>query len=174
MEKEEKPQYISLKQASLISGYHPDYLGYLIRKGKLEGVRIGKSWLTTKEAVLSYLSEAKNNNQRGKKRNFTLKRNNKEVARKLIVGVSLSAILIFAGFLMTQYQNLSSLSSRAVSSQKDNLPETITQTTDQGERIVINIYSQNPLDTIFRLQSTINSFLGENNSVSNSISNLRY
>ena len=41
MEEEKKTQYISLKQASLISGYHPDYIGYLIRKGKLKGVRVG-------------------------------------------------------------------------------------------------------------------------------------
>lgn len=45
------PQYISLKQASKISGYHPDYLGQLIRKGKLKAIRIGRSWFVPEEEV---------------------------------------------------------------------------------------------------------------------------
>lgn len=47
--------YISLKEASEISGYHPDYLSYLIRKGKLEGKRIGRDWFTTQSALENYL-----------------------------------------------------------------------------------------------------------------------
>ena len=48
-------RYISLKEASEISDYHPDYLSYLIRKGKIEGKRIGRDWLTTQEALRNYL-----------------------------------------------------------------------------------------------------------------------
>lgn len=47
--------YISLKQAAELSKYHPDYLSYLIRSGKLEGKKIGKSWLTTERAVQEFL-----------------------------------------------------------------------------------------------------------------------
>ena len=46
---------ISLKKAAKISGYAPDYLGYLIRKGKLEGKRVGRDWFTTEEALRAYL-----------------------------------------------------------------------------------------------------------------------
>ena len=46
--------FLSLKQASHISGYHPDYLSLLIRKGKLEGKMIGREWFTTAEALESY------------------------------------------------------------------------------------------------------------------------
>jgi hypothetical protein len=52
-------EYISLKEASKITGYHPDYLSYLIRKKKIEGKRIGRDWFTTKEAIVNYLSEKK-------------------------------------------------------------------------------------------------------------------
>jgi hypothetical protein len=49
-------RYISLKRASEISGYHPDYLSSLIRKEKIKGRRIGRDWFTTEEAIKSYLS----------------------------------------------------------------------------------------------------------------------
>jgi len=46
---------ISLKKASQISGYHPDYLGALIRNGKLKGGKIGRDWFTTEEDLRKYL-----------------------------------------------------------------------------------------------------------------------
>ena len=48
-------QYISLKKASEISGYHPDYLSFLIRKERILGRKVGRDWLTTEEAIKSYL-----------------------------------------------------------------------------------------------------------------------
>lgn len=50
------PQYISLKQASKISGYNPDYLGQLIRKGKLKAIRIGRSWFVPENEVKKIFS----------------------------------------------------------------------------------------------------------------------
>ncbi len=50
---------ISLKKASQISGYSPDYLGYLIRKKKLGGKRVGRDWFTTEKALTAYLSSKK-------------------------------------------------------------------------------------------------------------------
>jgi len=49
-------KYISLKEAAKISGYAPDYIGYLIRTGKIPGkiVYTGISWQTTAQAVLDY------------------------------------------------------------------------------------------------------------------------
>jgi hypothetical protein len=57
-------KYISLREASKISGYSPDYVGYLIRTGKIPGrmVYTGVSWQTTREAILAY----KNRQQRKK------------------------------------------------------------------------------------------------------------
>ena len=45
---------ISLREASAITGYHPDYLSSLIRNKQLEGKKIGRNWYTTKEALKDY------------------------------------------------------------------------------------------------------------------------
>jgi hypothetical protein len=58
---EKEPKYITLKQAAKISGYAPDYVGQLIRKGKLLGKQIyyNVAWVTTEEAVREYLAKNK-------------------------------------------------------------------------------------------------------------------
>ncbi|MDO8515977.1 MAG: hypothetical protein Q7S28_01870 [bacterium] len=50
-------KYITLKEAAQISGYAPDYVGQLIRKGKLQGKRIflNEAWVTTEEALRDYM-----------------------------------------------------------------------------------------------------------------------
>ena len=50
---------ISLKKAAENTGYHPDYLGYLIRRGKLEGKKIGRNWFTTEKSVKDFLAAQK-------------------------------------------------------------------------------------------------------------------
>lgn len=50
---------ISLNQAAKISGYTQDYLGYLIRSGEMKGVKKGRVWFTTEEAVKDYLFKKK-------------------------------------------------------------------------------------------------------------------
>ncbi len=50
---------ISLNQAAQISGYTQDYLGYLIRNGEIRGVKKGRVWFTTEEAVRDYLFKRK-------------------------------------------------------------------------------------------------------------------
>jgi hypothetical protein len=59
--KKEGARYITLKEASKISGYTPDYLGQLIRKGKLQGKQIylNVAWVTTEEALGEYLEKNK-------------------------------------------------------------------------------------------------------------------
>ena len=54
-------KYITLKEASKITGYSPDYLGQLIRKGKLAGkqVYLNVAWMTTEEAIFEYLEKNK-------------------------------------------------------------------------------------------------------------------
>lgn len=55
MTNEEK--LISLKEASKLTPYSSDYLGLLVRKGKLEGNKIGGRWLTSKRAIEIYLQK---------------------------------------------------------------------------------------------------------------------
>lgn len=47
---------ISLKEAASISGYSADYIGQLIRAGKIPGkqVYVNIAWMTTAEAVMAY------------------------------------------------------------------------------------------------------------------------
>jgi hypothetical protein len=50
-------EYISLKEAADISQYSPDYIGQLIREGKIEGKQVYSniSWVTTEQAVQEYM-----------------------------------------------------------------------------------------------------------------------
>jgi hypothetical protein len=56
---ESRNKFISLSQASKISGYHQDYLSSLIRKKEIKGEKIGGNWLTTEEEVRSYIFKQK-------------------------------------------------------------------------------------------------------------------
>lgn len=53
---EKQENWISLKEASKISGYSADYIGELIRKGKIPGKQVvcKVAWMTTREAILEY------------------------------------------------------------------------------------------------------------------------
>ncbi len=57
MDKEKK--YINLKEASKISGYSSDYIGSLIRGGKLDGKQIFSNpvWVTTEGALKGFLEK---------------------------------------------------------------------------------------------------------------------
>ena len=50
-------KYISLKEASKLSGYSADYVGQLIRNGKLEGKQVfsNVAWMTTEKALHEYM-----------------------------------------------------------------------------------------------------------------------
>lgn len=52
-----KKEYLSLKEASAISGYSPDYLGQLLRSGKLAGKQVFQqvTWVTTEEDLRRYM-----------------------------------------------------------------------------------------------------------------------
>ena len=62
---EELKKIIALKEASKISGYNPDYIGQLIRSGKIPGKQVycNIAWMTTAEAIFAYKlkSEKKSN-----------------------------------------------------------------------------------------------------------------
>jgi hypothetical protein len=62
----ETNKFITLKEAAEISGYAPDYIGQLIRKGKLPGKQVycNVAWMTTEGSVRRYLE-----GNRGQKNN---------------------------------------------------------------------------------------------------------
>lgn len=51
-----KQEYISLREAAKLSGYTSDYVGQLIRSGKLPGKQVFShvEWMTTEEALQEY------------------------------------------------------------------------------------------------------------------------
>lgn len=59
--KTKKDEYISLKEAAKLSGYTADYLGQLIRQGKLEGQQVfsNVAWVTTEDALRAYVDTNK-------------------------------------------------------------------------------------------------------------------
>ena len=52
-----KDKYITLKEAGEISGYSSDYVGQLIRQGKISGKQFycNVAWVTTKQEIDKYL-----------------------------------------------------------------------------------------------------------------------
>lgn len=54
---EEKSNYLTLKEAAQLTDYTADYIGQLIRQGKIEGFQVytNVSWVTTEKAVREYV-----------------------------------------------------------------------------------------------------------------------
>ena len=50
-------KFISVTEASRISGLTPSYIRRLLREGTIEGVKFGRDWLTTEKAIREYLSQ---------------------------------------------------------------------------------------------------------------------
>lgn len=55
-DKNKEQKFLSLKEAAEMLGYASDYVGWLIRKGRIKGKKVysGVSWQTTARAILSY------------------------------------------------------------------------------------------------------------------------
>ncbi len=53
----EAGRYISLSEAAALSGLSHPQLRLLARTGKLKAFKIGKTWVTTSEAVAAYMND---------------------------------------------------------------------------------------------------------------------
>jgi excisionase family DNA binding protein len=51
-------ELISLSEAAAIAKLHPDHLRKLAQKGALRARKIGRNWVTSREAVAEYLGDA--------------------------------------------------------------------------------------------------------------------
>ncbi|GAB1484531.1 hypothetical protein MASR2M78_33490 [Treponema sp.] len=49
--------YISLKEASNYCNYSLEYLSLLARKGRIPAIKFERNWMTTREAIESYLKQ---------------------------------------------------------------------------------------------------------------------
>lgn len=70
----DESEYISLKDAAQISGYTPDYIGQLIRSGKLHGKQVYQNvaWMTTADEVRKYVQRKKNGEETLVKRQMSV------------------------------------------------------------------------------------------------------
>ena len=57
-------ELISLREAAELSGLSAGHLRLLVRRGELWGVKLGRNWVTTAQAVEEYLAH---NRRRGPK-----------------------------------------------------------------------------------------------------------
>lgn len=48
---------ISVKEASIVSGFSTRHIRFLLDKGKIAGLKMGRDWFTTEDAVTDYLSQ---------------------------------------------------------------------------------------------------------------------
>jgi Fic family protein len=55
-DKDDRYGYISLREASKLCEYSIEYLSYLARTGRLKAVKLRRNWLTTREALMDYIS----------------------------------------------------------------------------------------------------------------------
>lgn len=58
-ESAEETEYISLKEATKYCDYSQEYLSLLARRGKLEAIKIGRNWVTTRKAIKEYTEKIK-------------------------------------------------------------------------------------------------------------------
>ena len=55
---ENRELYVSIKEASLLTGYNIQYLRRMLRHGKIQGLKIGQIWLIKKFSLETYLAYA--------------------------------------------------------------------------------------------------------------------
>jgi len=54
----DQEELISLSEAAAISGLSLKHLGLLARRGSLRARKIGRNWVTTREAVAEYVRDS--------------------------------------------------------------------------------------------------------------------
>ena len=53
-------EWLTVKEAAELSGYHPEYIRRLIRDGEITAKKFSIVWMVNREALLSYLDKARN------------------------------------------------------------------------------------------------------------------
>lgn len=64
----EQEELISLSEAAAYAKMHPDHLRKLAQKGYLRARKIGRNWVTTREAVAEYLRDSEKRSRNPYKR----------------------------------------------------------------------------------------------------------
>lgn len=93
-----KKTYMTLKEAAEKSGYSADYIGQLIRSGRLSGKQMysGVAWVTTEEALNEYLKDSHGDKKSKFEKLINSVKSEKE--ENLIARLARIAIYIVIGF----------------------------------------------------------------------------
>jgi excisionase family DNA binding protein len=59
-------EWITTATAAELSGYHPEYIRRLIRRGEISGRKFGIVWQVNKSSIVSYVKAARNSKDRRK------------------------------------------------------------------------------------------------------------
>jgi len=105
-----KEKYIGLKEAARLSGYSPDYVGQLIRRGKLPGkqVFLNVAWVTTEEALLKYMEQQKSGKTPGSSAATYWKALTERVSLDLVYKVAFGLVFaVLLGFILLLFYILS-------------------------------------------------------------------
>ena len=57
-------EWLTIQQASKVSGYHAEYLRIIVRAGKVVAHKFGPVWAISKKSLLSYLKTAEKTGDR--------------------------------------------------------------------------------------------------------------
>lgn len=57
-------EWLTIQQASELSGYHAEYLRIIVRAGKLDAHKFGSVWAISRKSLLSYLQTAEKSEDR--------------------------------------------------------------------------------------------------------------
>ena len=99
-----KDEYISLREAAAIAGYTPDYMGQLIRSGKLQGKQVfaNVAWMTTEEAVRGYVEQKKGRQAQKEATGQTLMQSfQREIeSPRIVKRLSIALIILSVAFML--------------------------------------------------------------------------
>ena len=95
--------YITLKEAAKIANYSPDYVGQLIRAGKIHGEQVYAStaWVTTSNEVLAYLANKQRSATDGQWFKFAILRLKSSVTVYVFIALCTVAVLLMQYILYT-------------------------------------------------------------------------
>jgi len=125
--------FISLKKAAKTSGYTPDYIGQLIRKGKLKGKQVyhNVAWLVSEEDLHRYINRDKKYEKKSFwtriVSNFNPKRSFKVFSYFFIGLLLIVAILLFYIFAVSLDHKLEERALEKVQNQNNDNGIGITQ-----------------------------------------------
>ncbi|MFH0892641.1 MAG: hypothetical protein V1867_07780 [Candidatus Falkowbacteria bacterium] len=121
---------ISLKEAAKISGYSADYIGQLIRAGKIPGRQVYSNiaWMTMAQAVMEYKGKGKSENSR-ESLGDKIKNSGQKIAMEMnilklffqtfrhalpILIIIIISFLLLSGFVVYNFFNYKNVDSSAV------------------------------------------------------------